>query len=230
MNAKGLWNGFDSGQIAVLRRLNTPAKVQDFLDFELPYNYEKQGETLYSPRLVLRENKAHCFEGALFAACTLRFHGFKPLIVDLVASEDDDHILALFKEKGLWGCVAKSKFTGLRYREPIHRNLRELVLSSFEGYYNFDGKKSLRSYSEPFDLSKFDSAGWMASGKPLWPVEKALNRSKHHGLFPKGLERKFRLVDGSLFKAEVLGRVGTPLYKQKPFNARKLLGKRKSHV
>ena len=217
------FGGFGEKELRVLKRLGTPAKIQDFLDFELPYNYEEKGETLCSPREVLRRNKAHCFEGALFAACALRYNGFPPLLMDLVATRDEDHVLALFKQRGCWGALAKSKFVGLRYREPIFKTLRELALSYFEGYYNYSGEKTLRSFSEPIDLRKCDRLNWMSASEGIWEIGKVFPKARHHRLVSEGKAGKFRLADGGLFKSEVLGGVGKPLIKQKPFDARKLV-------
>ncbi|HEX8984762.1 MAG TPA: hypothetical protein VF767_05000, partial [Bryobacteraceae bacterium] len=128
--------GFRPAEWQELRRLKTPEKVQRFLDCEVGYNKEPGGPTCRSPRRVLRDRVAHCLEGALFGAAALRVQGRPPLLVDLEAVRDDDHVLAVFRERGLWGAVAKSNYAGLRYREPVYRTLRELAMSYFEQYYN----------------------------------------------------------------------------------------------
>ena len=136
-------------EIKFLKTLNKPDKIQGFLDsIDYNPNYECR-----SPRWVIKKRSAHCFEGALLAAAALNFIGYKPLIVDMKAYNDDDHVIAVFKENGHWGAVAKSNFTTLRYREPVYRSLRELAMSYFDFYFNIAGDKSLRSYSVPFDLS-----------------------------------------------------------------------------
>ena len=127
--------GFNKEEISVLKKLNTPAKIQAFIDFKLKYNLEEKGETCYSPRLVLRHRKAHCFEGALFAVAALYFHGNRPLLMGLKSVRDDDHALALYRIKGYWGAIGQSKFAGLRFREPIYKNVRELALSYFENRF-----------------------------------------------------------------------------------------------
>jgi hypothetical protein len=141
-------DGFNTSERRVFRRLTTPEKIQRFLD-ELRYNKEEHGPTCFSPRRVVRENKAHCMEGALFAAAALEFQGFPPLLVDLEAVRDDDHVLAVFRQRGHWGAIAKSNYAGLRFREPAYRTLRELAMSYFEHYYNDAGEKTLRTYSRP---------------------------------------------------------------------------------
>src|SRR5262245_40563625 len=140
-------NRFDCSELAILRRVDTPAKIQKFLDCDLDYNKERDGETCRSPRRVLRDRTAQCMEGALFAAAALRVQGFPPLLVDLESVRDDDHVIAVFRQRGHWGAVAKSNYAGLRFRSPVYRTLRELVMSYFEHYYNPAGEKTLRAYS-----------------------------------------------------------------------------------
>ena len=144
--------GFDRNELACLRKLTTPEKVQSFLDDVIGYNKEPDGETCRSPRRVLRDRVAHCMEGALMAAAALRVQGRPPLIVDLEAVRDDDHLLAVFRDRGHWGAVAKSNYAGLRFREPVYRTLRELVMSYYEHYYNLAGEKTLRRFIEEPEL------------------------------------------------------------------------------
>ena len=149
-------NGLNQRELAVLRQLSTPAKIQRFLDEDIGYNKEHEGDTFRSPRRVLRDRTAQCVEGALFGAAALRVNGFPPLVVDLEAVRDDDHVLAVFRHHGCWGAIAKSNYAGLRFREPVYRTLRELVVSYFEHYYNPGGEKTLRTYSRPVNLKRFD--------------------------------------------------------------------------
>ncbi len=134
--------------------LTSPVKIQDFLN-ETPYSTDKFTRC---PLRVLRERVAHCFDGAMFAAAALRRLGYPPLLVDLLPAPDtdDDHVLAIYQRDGYWGAVAQSNFVGLRYREAIHRNLRELVMSYFEDYYNVKGEKTLRGYTRPLNLTTLD--------------------------------------------------------------------------
>src|SRR5260370_39179274 len=129
-------DGFTSAERAELRRLRTPEKIQQFLDCGLGYNKEKDGETCRSPRRVLRDRIAHCMEGALIAAAALRVQGYPPLLLDLEAVRDDDHVLAGFRQRGHWGAIAKSNYSGVRFLEPVYRTLRELSISYFEHCYN----------------------------------------------------------------------------------------------
>src|SRR5581483_9562374 len=162
---------FDRREEKILRGLTTPAKIQRFLDKEIGYNVEPNGHTCYSPRMVLREGVAHCMEGALVAALGLRRLGHPALLVDLEAVRDTDHVLAVYRVDGFWGSVAKSDYSGLRSREPVYRNIRELVMSYFEHYYNPAGEKALRAYSRPVNLSRFDSIGWMTAEEDLWAIQ-----------------------------------------------------------
>jgi len=182
--------GLTDAETRALRRLSTPAKIQRFLD-DIPYNLEQKGETVRSPRRVLRDRTAHCFEGALFAAAALRVNGKPPLIIDLVAVRDDDHVLAVYRERGHWGAVAISKFAGLLSREPVYRTLRELALSYFEDYYNDDGERTLRAYaSRPVDLSRFDRIGWMTAEEDLWVIGDHLTAIRHTPLVPGAYARR----------------------------------------
>ena len=161
-----------------LRSLDTPRKVQDFLD-RLPINKERAGETCTSPLVTLRRNRAHCMEGALVAALALWMHGHKPLILDLqTCCTDVDHLVALFRKGGCWGAIAKTNHAVLRYREPIYRDVRELVASYFHEYFTDDGKKTLRRYSRPFDLRSWKS-DWITAEHDLWDLERAIDRSPH---------------------------------------------------
>src|SRR5678816_1385428 len=149
---------FTAAERAVFRRLNRPEKIQRFLDSELAYNKEPNGPTCRSPRRVLRDRTAHCMEGALIGAAALRMCGHPPLLMDLEAVRDVDHVLAIFRLRGHWGAVAKSNYSGLRYREPVYRTLRELAMSYFEHYYNLKREKTLRKYSRPCLLYTSDAA------------------------------------------------------------------------
>src|SRR5258708_3653113 len=152
-------NFFTKKEMALMRRLNTPAKVQDFLN-AIKFNFEKKGSTLKSPLGVLREGNAHCLEGAMLGAYVLSLHGYKPLILHLKTTKDDfDHVLAPFKQNGLWGALSKTNHAVLRYREPVYKNIRELSMSYFHEYFLNNGMKTLRAYSRPLDLNIFEK-GW----------------------------------------------------------------------
>jgi hypothetical protein len=154
-------------ETAFLRRLGPPHRIQRFLD-EL--DYDVAGSGCRSPRRVLRERRVQCLDGVLFAAAALRAQGRPPLIVDLEAEQDDDHVIAVFRQGRCWGAIARSNYSGLRFREPVYRSLRELVMSYFESYFNLRRQKTLRRYSGPVDLSRFDRRGWMTTDEDLWYV------------------------------------------------------------
>jgi hypothetical protein len=190
-----------------LRDLRTPERIQRFLDCGLGYNKEKDGETIRSPRRVLRDRMAHCLEGALLAAAALRVQGHPPLLLDLEAVRDDDHVLAVFRQRGCWGAIAKSNYSGLRFREPVYRSPRELVMSYFEHYYNLEGEKTLRGYSRPVNLARFDTIPWMTADHELWEIPYYLMDLPHFRLLPPALERRLTRMDDRLFQAGLVGAV-----------------------
>ncbi len=184
-----------------MERLDTPAKVQDFLN-ELRFNFEKNGETLKSPIVVLRTKKAHCMEGAILGAYILSLHGFSPLILHLQATEDDfDHVIVPFKRHGLWGALSKTNHAVLRYREPVYKNIRELVMSYFHEYFlNENGKKTLRKYSRLLNLNTFGK-NWIVTEKDLWNIDKKLDKIKHYDIMPKGAVKNLRKAEKIEIKA-----------------------------
>lgn len=184
---------FTAEEWRLLRSLSTPGKIQDFLN-DLPFNHVDDNDTCMSPRLVMRHRKAQCVEGAMFAATALRAHGHRPLLLDLTAHHDDaDHVVALVYRNGYWGAISKTNHVVLRYREPVYRTLRELVMSYFHEYFlQDDGKKTLRSYGGPFDLSRFDDLGWMTSEDPLWFVPETLVDIRHTQILTKKQIRALR--------------------------------------
>lgn len=197
--------GLTNSELAVFRQLSTPEKIQYFLDHEVRYNLEPDGATCRSPRRVLRDRVAHCIEGAMFAAAALQLHGFPPLILDMEAVRDDDHIIALFKEDGHWGAVAKSNYAGLRFREPVYRSPRELVMSYFELYYNLDGEKTLRTYSRPVNLSRFERIHWMTAEREVWEIGEYLTEIPHTPILTRAQIRRLRPVDRRLYEAGLTG-------------------------
>ena len=195
--------GLAAEELRALRALKTPARIQQFVD-ALTYQY---ADTAWSPRRVLRERKGHCMEGALVAAAALRVQGHPALLMDLEAVRDDDHVIALYRERGLWGGIAKSNFAGLRFRTPIYRTLRELALSYFEHYYNLRGERTLRAYSVPVNLASLDRQHWMTSEDDVWCVPERLIEAKHHPLLPDKVARILPRLDRRSFEAGMHGRV-----------------------
>jgi hypothetical protein len=203
---RGRWT---RSELAILDRLTDPASIQGFLD-TLPYSAD---ETYRCPRSVLRDRMAHCFDGALFAAAALRRLGHPPLLVDMRAVRDDDHIIAIFRCGGHIGAVAKSNFVGLRYRDPVFRTVRELVLSYFDDFFNDDRERTLRSYSAPLDLSRFDSLSWETSDKELDVIAARLDTTRHFPLLTSRQETTLSKVDERSYRAGMLGIKRAGLYK-----------------
>ena len=197
----------------MLPRLNSPAKIQQFLDEEIGYNREPRGATCYSPQTVLRERVAHCMEGALVGAMALRKLGHPPLLVDLEAVRDSDHVLAVYRVNGHWGAVAKSDYAGLRSREPVYASIRELALSYFEHYYNPAGEKTLRAYSRPVNLARFDrSLQWTTTLDEVWEIPGHLCVVPHTRILAPSMERKRLRMDARLYQAGRVGGVMEPLF------------------
>lgn len=197
--------GLTPRELRLLRSLDTPVRVQKFLD-SIPYNTEDDGvDTLRSPRRVIRDRTAHCAEGALFAAAAFRVNGKPPLLIDLESTRDDDHVLAPYRERGLWGAVATSKFAGLRFRAPVYRTVRELVMSYFEDYYNWAGERTLRGFAGPISLTPFDRDKWMTSEADVWSVVEHLARIKHTPLIPKATAGRLPRLDRRSYASGVLG-------------------------
>jgi hypothetical protein len=195
--------GLSKAEFAVLRRLSTPQKIQDFLN-ALPANFEIGGQTCLSVREVLRQRRAHCIEGAMLAACALWIHGEPPLLMDMRAERDYDHVIALFRRGGCWGAISKTNPAVLRWRDPVYRSLRELAMSYMHEYANRRNQKTLRSYSVPFDLRRVDAKVWVTNGKNCWDVGETLDDLPHTPLLTKGQARTLRLRDAMERKADAL--------------------------
>lgn len=178
----------------IMVRLSTAQKIQDYLD-TLPINYELGGETYMSPARTIREKTAHCMEGALLAAAALAYHGQKPLLMDFQTSDDDeDHVVALYKQNGYWGAISKTNHAILRFRDPVYKTPRELAMSYFNEYMLENGAKTMRAYSAPYDLSKFAPEKWVAVEEDLQWIVDDLDWSRHFPAIPKKNQRVIRKV------------------------------------
>jgi len=173
--------GLTPAEFAVLRRLDTPQKIQVFL-YSLSQNFEVGGETCRPVRHVLRHRAAHCIEGAMLAACALWVHGEPPLLMDMRAERDFDHVVALFRRHGRWGAISKTNGVFLRWRDPVYGSLRELAMSYFHEYANRRDHKTLREFSVPFDLRRVDPKVWVTGEKQAWFVAEELDRIMHFKL------------------------------------------------
>ncbi len=184
--------GLSPEELRIMKRLKTPAAIQDFIN-AIPMNFQRGKATCLSPRRVLRENTAQCVEGALLAAAILHLHGWKPLVMDLKSvAYDYDHVVAVFRTDGCWGAISKTNHGVLRYREPVYRTLRELAMSYFHEYFMNDGEKTLRSHSGAIDLSRFDRRGWMTAEDDLWDVYSHLDDVRHYPMLTKKQIRNLR--------------------------------------
>ena len=195
--------GFTPRELRALRALRDPAGVQRALD-AMPYHLSS---TAWSPRRVLHERTAHCLEGAIFAAAALRVLGFPPLLLDLEAVQDSGHVVAVFRVRGHWGAIAKSNFSGLRYREPVYRTPRELAMSYFEDYMNLRGERTLRAFSHPVNLAAFDRPhpGWMTSGGEVWRIAERLVGVPHTPLLSPPMIRGLSTVGPRSLRAGLVG-------------------------
>jgi hypothetical protein len=195
--------GFLPREWRTLRALRTPIGIQRALE-AMPYHV---AGSAWSPRRVLREGTAHCLEGAIFAAAALRVLGFAPLLLDLEAVQDTDHVISVYRLRGHWGAIAKSNFSGLRFREPVYRSVRELVMSYFDSYINLRGERTLRAHSRPINLARFDRSrrGWMTSEDDLWWVAEHLVRVPHTRILTAGMIRHLSRVDRRSLDAGLIG-------------------------
>src|SRR6202021_552819 len=206
--------GLTPAELRKLRALQTPHGIQRALD-DMPYHL---ADSAWSPRRVLRENTSHCYEGALFAAAALRVLGYPPLILDLEAEHTTDHVIAGVCVAGPRGALAKSNYTGCRYREPVYRSLRELALSYFDTYFNLRGERTLRTFSRPVHMRRFDSLHWMTTKKPVWFVAEYLLTISHYPLIPRAQAKRLHRLDARSFRAGCLERAEKKLKPRKNFS------------
>lgn len=187
--------GFDATELRVLRRLNTPVRIQDFLE-TIPYSFDEGRDMLRSPRRVLHEKSAHCIEGALLAAAALWVNGRRPFLLDLRATSDDlDHVVTLYRAHGRWGAISKTNHAVLRFREPVYRTVGELAMSYFHEYFLDSGKKTMIDYSAPFDIIRRCGTQWLTDEHNIWHVAESLDSSRHSAVMPATLRRKLRSAD-----------------------------------
>jgi hypothetical protein len=204
-------NSWSKKELDFLSKFVNPWNIQVYLD-AIDYNPNNECR---SPRWVIKKRSAHCFEGALFAAAALDFIGHKPLIVDMKAFNDDDHVIAVFREDGYWGAVAKSNFTSLRFREPVYRSMRELIMSYFDFFFNINGEKSLRSYTLPFDLTSFNSRNWATTDEDLEYIGNKIESLYHFPVVSENMIKKLNIASDSIIRAGLLGSKPEGLFKPK---------------
>ncbi len=197
--AKPAWTAAETRSFKAFK---DPFAIQETLD-----TFRYRVESVYCcPRQVLAERRAHCFDGALFAAAALRFQSYPPLILDLrTAPNDDDHVLAVFERRRCWGAIGKSNYVGLTWREPIYRSIRELVMSYFEMCFTLGREKTLREFSRPLNLTRFDKQNWMFENTILETVAEKLDALPHSELLTKAQIKELQLTDDRTFRAGTLG-------------------------
>jgi hypothetical protein len=216
------WREFERRATGPERRLlaglTTPARLQSFLD-GISYRSE---EIYRSPLRTLRDRRGHCYDGAVFAAMALSRMGYPPRILELIPNRrDDDHILAVYRENGRWGAVAHSNFSGLRYREPVFRGLRELVMSYFEDFFNQSGEKTLRGYTLPLHLNRYDRLLWMTRDRTMNDIARGLDRVPHRRLLSPAMIRRLAPADARKLRAGLLGAVPSGLFRPKESTGRR---------
>jgi hypothetical protein len=199
------WN---KEELTFLEGMNEPIKIQSFLN-SIDYNPDP---VCRSPRWVIKKGSSHCFEGALFAAACLQQIGYKPLLVDLKAFNDDDHVIAVYKNEGLWGAIAKSNFTTLRFREPVYRSIRELAMSYYDFYFNVLGVLSLRSYSLPLNLTRYNKMEWTTTDADLEFIGDKLEKVRHFPVISDKIIPHLHKVDSKLLEASLIGSNKDGLY------------------
>lgn len=182
---------------SIIKKLNTPNKVQDFLD-NIPFNFELKSETYWPPTKILKERKAHCFEGAIFACFCLQENNIENYLMDLKVKnlkKDSDHTLCIFKINRYWGAISKTNHSVLRFRDPIYKSYRELAMSFYHEYFlDKNGEKTLKSFSKPFDIWKKFGTEWTTQEKDLDEIAEALDKSPHIDFVPKENTKFIRKV------------------------------------
>ena len=197
----------------IFESLKTPIQIQAFLD-RIPYSPEDANR---SPKQVLEDRQAHCLDGGLFAAAALRRLGYPPLIIDMLPTpgRDDDHVLAIFQQNNRWGAIAKSNYVGLRFREAVYRDKRELVMSYFEAFFNSLGEKTLRGYTIPMDLSKLDHLNWETDDRGVDEIEQRLKLLRVTAVITPEMEKGLSQVDKRFYDGNTLGIDPEGVYKIK---------------
>jgi hypothetical protein len=185
--------GLTRSEIAVFRRLSTPEKIQTYVT-KLRCNFERNGDTCFSVRTTMSTGEAHCIEAALVAACALRLHGQPALLMDFQAEGDDDHVVALFRRGDYWGAISKSNTVWLRWRDPVYRTLRELAMSYFHEYVK-GRRKTLRTYSRPFDVAQVPASKWVTNAEGCWELAGTLDDIRHYRLLTRQQARQLRFRD-----------------------------------
>jgi hypothetical protein len=169
-------HSFTPAERRLIRRLRTPLAVQRYLN-RLPYNTEPQGDTLRGFREVVRRGTAHCLEAALFAACALEQHGYPALLLGLDSIDGLDHVIFVYRERGKWGAVARSRDPGLHGRKPVFHSPRALAESYFDPYIDTTGCVTGYAVTHLRIMGSYD---WRFSHRNVWAVENMLLGVRSH--------------------------------------------------
>ena len=180
---------FTARERTLIRRLNTPSKVQRWLN-RLRYNTETGGETQRSFRPVVRSRKAHCMEAAMFAAVVLEQHGYPPLVMSLESQDWLDHVIFVYREKTGWGSVARSRDPGLHGRKPRFRSLRALAKSYYDPYVDYTGR--VKGYGVANLAQSLPNYDWRLTTRNVWKVEQMLIDLPHRKI--KTSIRRYRAL------------------------------------
>ncbi|MFM9882475.1 MAG: hypothetical protein ACKVQT_05560 [Burkholderiales bacterium] len=201
--------GLTRAEYALLKSLSSPWKIQDFIS-RIPTNFEPDGDTYLSVQQVLRQRRAHCIEASMVAATALWINGEAPIMMDIRAIRDDDHVITLYRRDGCWGAISKTNNCTLRFRDPVYRTLRELALSYFHEYSNDDREKTMREYSRAFDLSRVDPALWVTNKGDCYDIVEMLDEIRHYKLFSPVQARKLRLLERVEMRARTVKQFANP--------------------
>lgn len=180
-----------------LRLARTPAAVQNLLN-TLRMRTPGTEPIVRSPEAALTAGEASCMEGALIAVAALYAQATPVWLLDLkvdTRANDVDHVVALFKQDGLYGAISKTNHGVLRYREPVYKTVREIVMSYFHEYFIEDGTKTLRSFSKPYDVVQKHGTTWMHSSEDLYEIAYTLDHSPHTNIAPAAVFKKLRKAD-----------------------------------
>ncbi|MBI3420267.1 MAG: hypothetical protein HY053_09060 [Proteobacteria bacterium] len=191
--AFGVKLGLSRAQATPLARLKTPRQIQDFV-LRIPINFEPESDTCLSVAEVLKQRRAHCLEGAFVAACALWIQGHPPLVMDMQAPGDVDHVVAIFRQGRCWGAISKTNHVWLRWRDPVYRNLRELAMSHFHEYFR-KRKMTLRTYSAAIDMRRFDPKIWIGGKENCWEVEAGIDNARHFPMITAAQAKQLRPRD-----------------------------------
>lgn len=181
---------FTRREWAIIQAHRTPRQVQAFLR-SLRYNHERLGETLRSFREIVKAGEVHCLEAALTATVIMEQHGYPPLVMSMESQDNLDHVVFVFRRRGRWGAVGRSRDFGLHGRRPVFRSIRDLVWSYYPPYVDWTGMITGYAVADLRELGNYD---WRLNPRNMWKVEKFLIDYPHRRL-RSSRKRYKRLLD-----------------------------------